>query len=138
MQEFSTSTAIPTNAIKAEALASMSASFERFCLAAGLEALAEMMEQDALGRDWRNISGVGGSARAGGGGAYRRARVTVTLLYARDLGLSLCLSSPMRRSAIAMPAAPSVGNGQAGAASSDVTAAIDAVKADGKNLRLRG
>lgn len=48
MQEFSTSTAIPTNAIKAEALASMSASFERFCLAAGLEALAEMMEQDAL------------------------------------------------------------------------------------------
>jgi hypothetical protein len=48
MQELSTSTAIPTNAIKAEALASMSASFERFCLAAGLEALAEMMEQDAL------------------------------------------------------------------------------------------
>ena len=48
MQEPSTSTAIPTNAIKAEALASMSASFERFCLAAGLEALAEMMEQDAL------------------------------------------------------------------------------------------
>ena len=48
MQEPSTSTAIPTNAIKTEALASMSASFERFCLAAGLEALAEMMEQDAL------------------------------------------------------------------------------------------
>ena len=33
--------------MKSEALASMSASFERFCLAAGLEALAEMMEQDA-------------------------------------------------------------------------------------------
>jgi transposase-like protein len=48
MQEHSTSTAIPTNAMKAEALASMSASFDRFCLAAGLEALAEMMEQDAL------------------------------------------------------------------------------------------
>jgi len=48
MQEHTTSTAIPTNAIKAEALASMSASFERFCLAAGLDALAEMMEQDAL------------------------------------------------------------------------------------------
>jgi len=48
MQELNTSTAIPTNAIKAEALASMSASFERFCLAAGLEALAEMMEQDAV------------------------------------------------------------------------------------------
>ena len=37
-----------TNAMKAEALSSMSASFERFCLAAGLEALAEMMEQDAV------------------------------------------------------------------------------------------
>jgi len=48
MQERSTSTAIPTNAIKTEALASISASFERFCLAAGLEALAEMTEQDAL------------------------------------------------------------------------------------------
>jgi putative transposase len=47
VKEHSTSTAIPTNAMKTEALASMSASFERFCLAAGLEALAEMMEQDA-------------------------------------------------------------------------------------------
>jgi len=35
------------HALKTEALASMSASFERFCLAAGLEALGEMMEQDA-------------------------------------------------------------------------------------------
>ena len=34
--------------MKTEALSSMSASFERFCLAAGLEALAEMMEQDAV------------------------------------------------------------------------------------------
>ena len=33
--------------MKIEALASMSASFERFCLAAGVEALAEMMEHDA-------------------------------------------------------------------------------------------
>jgi putative transposase len=33
--------------MKTEALASLSASFERFCLAAGLEALAELMEQDA-------------------------------------------------------------------------------------------
>jgi len=48
VKEHSTSTAIPTNAMKTEALASMSASFERFCLAAGLEALAEMMEQDAV------------------------------------------------------------------------------------------
>jgi len=33
--------------LKIEALASMSASFERFCLASGIEALAEMMEADA-------------------------------------------------------------------------------------------
>jgi hypothetical protein len=36
MKRDTTSTAIPTYALKAEALASMSASFERFCLAAGL------------------------------------------------------------------------------------------------------
>jgi hypothetical protein len=47
MQELNTLTAIPTNAIKAEALANMSASFERFCLAAGLEALAEMIRDAA-------------------------------------------------------------------------------------------
>ena len=48
MREPITPIAIPTTEIKGEALASISASFERFCLAAGLEALAEMMEQDAL------------------------------------------------------------------------------------------
>ena len=47
MKKHTTSTAIPTYALKAEALASMSASFERFCLAAGLETLSEMLEQDA-------------------------------------------------------------------------------------------
>ncbi len=47
MKKHITSTAIPTHALKAEALASMSASFERFCLAAGLETLSEMLEQDA-------------------------------------------------------------------------------------------
>jgi transposase-like protein len=47
MKKDITFTAIPTHAIKAEALSGMSASFERFCLAAGLEALGEMMEQDA-------------------------------------------------------------------------------------------
>ncbi len=47
MKKLTTSTAIPARALKAEALASMSASFERFCLAAGMEALAEMMEHDA-------------------------------------------------------------------------------------------
>lgn len=47
MKSYTTSTAISTHALKTEALASMSASFERFCLAVGVEALAEMMEQDA-------------------------------------------------------------------------------------------
>ena len=47
MKKHTASTAIPTYALKAEALASMSASFERFCLAAGLETLSEMLEQDA-------------------------------------------------------------------------------------------
>jgi hypothetical protein len=47
MNRLITSTAIPTRELKIEALASMSASFERFCLASGIEALAEMMEADA-------------------------------------------------------------------------------------------
>ena len=51
MKKHTTSTAIPTYALKAEALASMSASFERFCLAAGLETLSEMLEQDATVED---------------------------------------------------------------------------------------
>ena len=53
MKEHTTSTAIPPHALKAEALASMSASFERFCLAAGVEALNEMMEQDAAAAQFR-------------------------------------------------------------------------------------
>jgi len=47
MNRLITSTAIPMRELKIEALASMSASFERFCLASGIEALAEMMEADA-------------------------------------------------------------------------------------------
>jgi len=47
MKKHTPSTAIPTYSLKAEALASMSASFERFCLAAALETLSEMLEQDA-------------------------------------------------------------------------------------------
>ena len=47
MKKAITSTAIPTHALKIEALAGMTASFERFCLAAGIETLSEMMEQDA-------------------------------------------------------------------------------------------
>ena len=47
MKGHTTSTAIPSHALKIEALASMSASFEAFCLASGLEALSEMMADDA-------------------------------------------------------------------------------------------
>jgi putative transposase len=41
------SQAVPTRAVKLEALANISASFEVFCLASGMEALAEMMDHDA-------------------------------------------------------------------------------------------
>src|SRR5271157_5682952 len=47
MNRPTTSTAIPTRALKFEALANMSASFELFCLASGMEALGEMMDHDA-------------------------------------------------------------------------------------------
>ena len=42
-----TSTAMPARELKAEALANMLMSFERLCLAAGVETLAGMMEADA-------------------------------------------------------------------------------------------
>src|SRR5260370_32141207 len=47
MNRPTTSTAIPTRALRLEALANISASFEVFCLASGMEALAEMMDHDA-------------------------------------------------------------------------------------------
>ena len=47
MNKFTTSTALPTRALKLEALSKISASFESFCLASGMEALAEMMDRDA-------------------------------------------------------------------------------------------
>jgi hypothetical protein len=47
MNRPATSTAIPTRALKFEALANISASFELFCLASGMEALGEMMDHDA-------------------------------------------------------------------------------------------
>src|SRR3981081_1092787 len=47
MNRLITSTAIPARAVKIEALANMTASFESFCLASGIVALAEMMENDA-------------------------------------------------------------------------------------------
>ena len=47
MKGHTTSTAIPSHALKIEALASISASFEAFCLASGIGALSEMMADDA-------------------------------------------------------------------------------------------
>jgi hypothetical protein len=47
MNKLITSTAIPARAVKMEALANMTASFERFCLASGIEAHAEMMDNEA-------------------------------------------------------------------------------------------
>jgi len=47
MNKLTTSTAIPTRALKLEALSKISASFELFCLASGMEALGEMMDRDA-------------------------------------------------------------------------------------------
>ena len=47
MNKLTTSTAIPTRALKLEARSNISASFELFCLASGMEALGEMMDHDA-------------------------------------------------------------------------------------------
>ena len=47
MNKVTTSTAVPTRALKLEALSNIFASFESFCLASGLEALREMMDHDA-------------------------------------------------------------------------------------------
>ena len=47
MNRPTTSTAVPTSALKLEALSNMSESFELFCLASGMEALGEMMDHDA-------------------------------------------------------------------------------------------
>ena len=47
MKGLTTSAAIPTSALKTEALTNISARFELFCLASGVEALVEMMDRDA-------------------------------------------------------------------------------------------
>src|SRR5271166_1117199 len=47
MNKLTASTAIPTRALKLEALSNISASFELFCLASGMETLGEMMDHDA-------------------------------------------------------------------------------------------
>jgi hypothetical protein len=48
MSKLTTSTAIPTRALKHEALTNIAASFEFLCVASGIEALGEMMDHDAL------------------------------------------------------------------------------------------
>jgi hypothetical protein len=47
MNTLTTSTAVPTRALKLEAISNISASFELFCLASGMVALGEMMDHDA-------------------------------------------------------------------------------------------
>ena len=81
MKKHITSTAIPTHALKTEALASMSASFERFCLAAGVETLSEMMDQDA-----EAVCGARHARDEAGGridGAEQRARSASTAARSR-------------------------------------------------------
>ena len=55
MNKLTTSTAIPTRALKLEALSNISASFELFCLASGMEALGEMMDRSGS-RRWREMA----------------------------------------------------------------------------------
>src|ERR1700738_1053156 len=52
-----TATALPPTVLSpvGKALEEISASFDRFCLAAGIEALGEMMEKDAAGHSDRAI-----------------------------------------------------------------------------------
>ena len=47
MNTLTTLTAVPTRALKLEAMSNISVSFELFCLASGMEALGEMMDHDA-------------------------------------------------------------------------------------------
>src|SRR5437588_6556089 len=83
MNKLTTSTAIPTRALKLEALSNISASFELFCLASGVEALAEMMDQDAQAvcgpRHARGV--LTGRPTAGG---KRRARSASTAARSRS------------------------------------------------------
>jgi transposase-like protein len=46
MNKSTTSTAIPTRALKLQAISNISASFELFCLASGMEALGQMMDHN--------------------------------------------------------------------------------------------
>jgi len=77
MNKLTTSTAIPTRALKLEALSKISASFELFCLASGMEALGEMMDRDAQAICGpRHARGIVTGGRTAGG--KRRARSAST------------------------------------------------------------
>ena len=85
MNRLITSTAMPVREMTTEALASLLASFERLCLSAGLETLAEMMEADARAAcgprhargpsNERPIAGAGPKARSGSTAARWRSSV---------------------------------------------------------------
>ena len=85
MNRPTTFTAIPTRALKIEALANISASFELFCLASGMEALGEMMDDDAraicLVHAMREVMTGGRTA-----GGRREARSVFTAARSRSSG----------------------------------------------------
>jgi hypothetical protein len=84
MNKLTTSTAIPTRALKLEALSKISASFELFCLASGMEALGEMMvamHKQSVVHGMREV--VTGGRTAGG---KRRARSASTAARSKSSG----------------------------------------------------
>ena len=85
MNKLTTSTAIPTRALKLEALSKISASFELFCLASGMEALGEMMDRDAQAICGpRHARGIVTGGRTAGG--KRRARSASTAARLKSSG----------------------------------------------------
>ena len=91
MNQATTSTAIPTRALKLEALSNIAASFELFCLASGMEALGEMMDHDA-----QSIAGpTMREAICGGriGGGERGARSASTAARLRSSGQGFAAST---------------------------------------------
>ena len=91
MNKSTTSTAIPTRALKLQALSNISASFELFCLASGMEALGEMMDHDAhaiCGPHLREA--ISGGRTAGG---KRRARSAFTAARLRSSGQGFAAST---------------------------------------------
>ena len=91
MNKSTTSTAIPTRALKLQALSNISASFELFCLASGMEALGEMMDHDA-----HAICGphhARGHFRRAHRGGKRRARSAFTVARLRSSGQGFAAST---------------------------------------------